>query len=67
MKVMREADMEGEEQKKNIEQERCLQQKHITYIYGNIIKHIYVIFKNYKYDCNQSLTGEDQLKKSKII
>lgn len=52
MKVMREADMEGEEQKKNIEWERCLQQKHITYIYGNIIRHIYVIFKNYKYDCN---------------
>lgn len=37
MKVMREAYMEGEKQKKNIEWERSLQQKYITYIYGNII------------------------------
>lgn len=37
MKVMREADMEGEEREKNKEWERYLQQKYITYIYGNII------------------------------
>lgn len=38
MKIMREADMKGEERKKkNKELERCLQQKYITYICGNII------------------------------